>query len=98
MLVPRTEHDADRPSWDCRVCDQPWPCANAKIDLIDQYQRSRTMLILFMSSCMIEAINDLFHSQRIPGDLHARFLDWVHTAMPQPSPDLQRGKPDLQAN
>jgi hypothetical protein len=80
MLVPRTEHDADRPSWQCRVCDQPWPCANAKIDLVEQYHRSRMMLTLFMSSCMAEAIDDLRWGSGSPAGLYDRFLGWVRPA------------------
>jgi hypothetical protein len=91
MLVPRTEHDADRPSWECRVCGQSWPCANAKVDLVEQYQRGRTMLILFLCSCMVEAIDDLVRSGGVPADLYDRFLGWVRPAMPLPA-DAEAGR------
>jgi hypothetical protein len=83
MFVPRTEHTADRPSWDCRVCTQPWPCANAKIDLRDEYQNSRGVG-LFMALCMSEAIESFSGmTGRIPADLFDRFLGWVSaTGMP----------------
>ncbi len=87
MLVSRTEHNAERPSWQCRVCYQPWPCADAKIDLAEQYQRSRTMLMLFMSSCMAEAIDDLRWGTGSPAGLYDRFLGWVQPARVQKKDD-----------
>jgi len=80
MLVPRTEHTAIRPSWDCTACDQPWPCANAKVDLRFQYRNS-VGLGLYMASCMHEAI-DIYaaSTEPLPADLYERFLGWVSTA------------------
>src|SRR4051794_9273688 len=77
MLIPRTVHDAARPSWDCLVCEKPWPCTNAKVDLVEQYSRKPMMLWLFMSSCMAEAIDDLRQSGGNPAGLYERFLSWV---------------------
>jgi hypothetical protein len=76
MLVPRTEHVAARPTWDCLVYEQPWPCAVAKVELAEQY--TSMSLGLFLASCMIEAIEQLIDSDAaIPKDLHDRFLGWV---------------------
>jgi hypothetical protein len=80
VLIPRTEHDAGRPGWDCRVCGDPWPCASAKVDLVQQFAGGRTMLILFLSSCMVEAIDDLRCTGGSPAQLYDRFLGWVHAA------------------
>ena len=55
MLAPRTEHVAARPTWDCLVCEQPWPCAIAKVELSEQY--TPTSLNLFLASCWFEAIS-----------------------------------------
>jgi len=91
MPAARTEHDAGRPSWDCRVCGQPWPCANAKVDLVEEYEQSRTMLILFMAACLAEAIDDLSAGGASPADLYDRFLNWVRPAMSNPAAGSSRG-------
>jgi hypothetical protein len=76
MLVPRTEHVAARPTWDCLVCDQPWPCAVAKVELSEQY--TPTMLSLFLASCWFEVLEQLINSDAdIPKDLYDRFLGWI---------------------
>ncbi len=76
--MPRTEHVADRPSWDCRVCGQPWPCPVAKCQLAEQYHRFPAGLSIFMASCLHEAIEDLAGSDAsVPADLFERFLTWV---------------------
>jgi hypothetical protein len=80
MLIARRDHDAERPTWDCRVCGQTWPCATAKVDLVEQFERGRTMLILFMGSCMVEAIDDLKSAGGPPADLYDRFLGWARSA------------------
>jgi hypothetical protein len=80
MLISRCDHEAERPTWDCRVCGQTWPCATAKVDLVEEFERGRTMLILFMGSCMVEAIDDLKSSNGPPADLYDRFLGWTRSA------------------
>jgi hypothetical protein len=79
MLIPRTEHIGERPSWDCRVCGEPWPCAPAKVELGEQYGGWPTGLSLYVSSCLLEAIEDM----RTTGDgsptrLFDRFMSWTH--------------------
>jgi hypothetical protein len=81
MLVPRTEHVAERPTWHCTVCGQPWPCAVAKVELTEQYPSAN--LGLFMASCWHEAIENLRDSEeRVPPDLYQRFLGWISGATP----------------
>ena len=78
MPVPRTEHIAQRPSWDCRVCEQPWPCAVAKVDLAEQFAHRPTRLKIYMRSNMYEAIEDMRAGTRgSPAGLSERFLLWV---------------------
>lgn len=77
MLVPRTEHQPQRPSWDCRACGESWPCATAKTELAEQYQRFFEGLSLYLGSCLIDAIDDwAAGSGRLPSDLYERFLGW----------------------
>jgi hypothetical protein len=77
MPAPRTEHLGERPEWDCRVCGQPWPCAAAKVELGEQYQRNPAALNVFLGSCMLAAIDDCAAGQGgPPADLFERFLGW----------------------
>ena len=34
-MTDQTEHDADRETWDCLVCGEPWPCAPAKVYMLE---------------------------------------------------------------
>lgn len=78
VFVPRTEHVAARPSWDCRACGQPWPCANAKIHLAEEYALFPTNLIVYLSTAFDEAGGDLADADgHFPVDLYERFLGWV---------------------
>lgn len=78
MLLPRTEHLPGRPSWDCLVCGRPWPCAEAKADLGEQYQRFPAGLAIYMSSMLYDAVEDLSATTApTPAALHERFLAWV---------------------
>ena len=52
-----TEHSAARPSWDCRVCDQPWPCDPAREALVAEM--GLVQLAVFMWSNLEEAAGDL---------------------------------------
>ncbi|GAB1694930.1 hypothetical protein KRM28CT15_67330 [Krasilnikovia sp. M28-CT-15] len=78
MLMPRTEHQAARPSWECRACGQAWPCAAAKVELAEQYQRFPTGLAIYLGSCLVEAIDDWAANARgAAPDLYDRFLGWA---------------------
>jgi hypothetical protein len=30
------EHSPERPSWHCRACGEPWPCAPAREQLVEE--------------------------------------------------------------
>lgn len=80
MLVPRTEHQGRRPDWDCLVCGRSWPCAIAKVELTEQYQKFPHGLAVYLGSCLIEAIDDwAAGSGGTPADLYERFLGWSET-------------------
>jgi len=77
-LCPRTEHLARRPSWDCLVCEQPWPCAVAKVDLAEQFARWPAQLTLYLGATMYEAIEDMrAGAGGSPAGLGERFLGWT---------------------
>ncbi|BBH65313.1 hypothetical protein ACTI_19980 [Actinoplanes sp. OR16] len=78
MLVPRTDHQAERPTWDCKTCGEPWPCATAKVELADQYHRFPHGLTIVIGSYLVEAIDDwATDTSRPPPNLYARFLGWT---------------------
>lgn len=81
MLAPRTDHQGERPAWDCRACGQEWPCTVAKVELAEQYQRSPHSLLIYLGSCLIEAIDDCMASSGgPPPELYARFISWSDEA------------------
>lgn len=73
-----TEHLHCRPRWDCRACALPWPCANAKADLLEEFRAFPSVLAIYMSAQMHEAMIDLTaHGEAAPPDLYERFLAWA---------------------
>ena len=76
--MQRTEHSNVRPSWDCRVCGLPWPCASAKADLVREFEKFPSVLAIYMSAQMHDALSDLSdYGDPAPLDLYERFLGWV---------------------
>jgi hypothetical protein len=76
--VQQTEHLSDRPNWDCRECGEPWPCANAKAGLAAEFAGFPSVLAIYMSGQMNDALQDLTaHGESAPRDLYDRFLAWI---------------------
>ena len=76
--IRSVEHLHDRPDWDCRICKQPWPCANAKIDLLTEFRGFPSVLAVYLFSQMYDALGDLTsHGESPPTDLYERFISWV---------------------
>ena len=71
-----TEHTADRPSWDCRVCGGPWPCDPAREALAAEM--SPTGLAIYGAVNLSEAVCDLPTTP--PGELFDRFVAWTRPA------------------
>lgn len=94
-------HATQRPSWDCEACLQPWPCANAKELLLEEFSGYPSVLAIYMSAQLCEAMLDLTaHGSDAPPDLFDRFMSWVHLASadrrarnipPQEQPQQPRG-------
>jgi hypothetical protein len=75
----RSEHVAARPTWDCRNCGNPWPCATAKTDLLHEFRYFPSVLAIYMTAQMCEALDDLtFSAGSPPSDLYERFMSWQH--------------------
>jgi hypothetical protein len=75
-LATRVEHAADRSSWDCRACGEPWPCAPAKVLLNEEFRGDLSTLILFLVSTFYEA-TDSYADREAPPDLYGRFVIWA---------------------
>ena len=77
--VQQTEHLHGRPTWDCRTCGGPWPCANAKTGLATEFQRFPSVLAIYMAAQMHDALLDLTAcGAPPPPDLYERFLAWIN--------------------
>ena len=72
--VMEPEHSAERPSWDCKVCGQAWPCAPAREELVAEYGRG-TSLAMLGWGYLEEAVADL--PEGPPGELFDRFISWT---------------------
>jgi len=78
IMAEESEHLHERPLWDCRVCKQPWPCANAKAGLLAEFNTFPSVLAIYLSAQMYDALSDLTsHGQTPPPDLYERFLSWA---------------------
>ena len=76
--VQRIEHLHSRPTWDCRACGQPWPCASAKAGLAAEFVGFPSVLAVYMNAQMHDAFRDLTaHGEAAPPDLYDRFLSWI---------------------
>ncbi|MBB4747153.1 hypothetical protein [Actinoplanes lobatus] len=73
---PSSEHIADRSSWDCRVCGQPWPCAPGKVALIEEFREYPSVLLLYLVATFYEA-RDSYMNVAEPPDLYGRFVMWA---------------------
>jgi hypothetical protein len=82
LLQPadRSEHAADRSSWDCRACGEPWPCAPAKVTLNEDFWDRRSTLIVFLVSTFYAAV-DSYADREAPPDLYGRFVMWAVKAV-----------------
>ena len=80
-----TAHQPDRPSWDCRACDKPWPCDPAREQLTQTY--GRKTLSIFAVDRLSEAARDI--PTMTPAELYERFLAWTRPAVDRrgPSPE-----------
>jgi hypothetical protein len=73
MSFKYSEHTAERPSWDCRVCGKPWPCDPARERLASTL--SLTTLAMTMWTNLEEAAGDM---PTMPvSEAFERFLNWT---------------------
>ncbi|SDT77729.1 hypothetical protein [Actinoplanes derwentensis] len=76
--IPGPEHLSDRPQWLCRVCGHPWPCTEARTALLTEYRAFPSLLKIYLSAQMYDALEDLTtRGDHPPLNLHDRFLAWA---------------------
>ncbi|MFI5924584.1 hypothetical protein ACIA3K_01260 [Micromonospora sp. NPDC051543] len=79
MSLRSRPHLPMRPAWLCRNCAAAWPCSRAQLDLVAEFYGHSLALALYLTSCMNEAIHDLYGLGGRPdlALMHARFLGWL---------------------
>ncbi|MFI6761995.1 hypothetical protein ACIBF5_22925 [Micromonospora sp. NPDC050417] len=85
LIVPElAEHTPLRPLWICRVDACPWPCPDARLNLLASYYPHRRLeLYLYLGAQFISGLADLdsivvdLGERPDPHGLHSRILGWV---------------------
>ncbi|KXK58673.1 hypothetical protein AWW66_28450 [Micromonospora rosaria] len=75
-------HVAARPTWRCRVCAAPWPCAPSRLGLLHEYADDPVGLSVYLCVLLHEAAADLLglaEPAADPADLFHRFVGWHRT-------------------
>ena len=67
------EHIAERPSWDCLSCGNPWPCDPARELLATEM--GAVQLAMYGWTNLEEAAQDM--PTILPSELFDRFLAWT---------------------
>ncbi|WP_434743823.1 hypothetical protein [Micromonospora sp. SH-82] len=77
----RPPHLPMRPIWMCRACGGPWPCAEARLLLVEEYADQPISLAIYLSGLYHEASHDLFrlnpYDGPTPRELFERFVSWA---------------------
>jgi hypothetical protein len=76
MVIWMSDHEPDRPSWDCDTCGKPWPCDPAREHLAAYL--GRVALAVHMWQRLEDAAGDLRTVAAL--DLFTRFLSWTRSA------------------
>lgn len=86
--MPKLEHIPTRPGFDCSLCEEPWPCAPAKVQLAEEYIGARPALMMYLSLQLYDALTEAIHDHdwKQVDDLYDRFIAWARQ-----SPGAGRG-------
>ncbi|MFI7605987.1 hypothetical protein ACIBTV_12765 [Micromonospora sp. NPDC049366] len=69
------DHLPVTPDWTCATCGADWPCATKRRRLLDEYQRDRAALGVYLAACLAVASDQL---RRVPvAALQQRFTGWL---------------------
>lgn len=74
-------HTAIRPLWICRTDAQPWPCAEARLALTQEYRDALVDLCVYLGLSLARATRELYQLNPSecpsPEAMHGRFIGWV---------------------
>jgi hypothetical protein len=81
-LLPQIHHLPIRPSWECRACARPWPCAAAKGDLGAEFVGHPALLFYYMAAQMVAFVEDLSlrGEHPTPNSMYPRVVGWIRLA------------------
>ncbi|MGW4464415.1 hypothetical protein [Micromonospora sp. NPDC004704] len=74
--------------WICRIDAYPWPCADARLNLLAGFNGRTLALNLYLGAQFVEALGDLSAIDPATGDppdprvLFERFIGWASTRRP----------------
>lgn len=83
-------HAPLKPLWICTACAHPWPCEEARIGLLWEYNGDRRTMAIDLVGLLCEATDDLTRLYPKPPDpftMYGRFLGWVRRLPANPSKD-----------
>jgi hypothetical protein len=75
----------------CRVDAYPWPCADAKLNLLAGFKDRTLALHLYLAAQFVEALTDLSAIDPDLGDppdpraIYERFMGWVPVVRKRPT-------------
>ncbi|GIF39034.1 hypothetical protein BC793_106243 [Actinoplanes xinjiangensis] len=70
---PVTVHTPHRPSWDCLVCHEPWPCDPARDEL--RADHDHVQVAVYMWQQLEDAVHDLPPAPAVV--FFERFIKWT---------------------
>lgn len=75
-------HAPLKPLWVCTADLLNWPCENAKVELVADYEHDRRHLAVDLAALMRQATDDLtrlYSGPPDPAEMHIRFLGWLRS-------------------
>ncbi len=84
--VPPAEHLPERPSWNCRVDNMPWPCVVKREALLAEYEGLHTPLVmLFVSHLEMACRDHQDDDETSAGRMWQQLIGWI----PRPAREAQ---------
>lgn len=83
-------HSPVKPIWICAACAHPWPCGQARLDLLVEYDGDRRTMAIDLADLLYAATNDLTRLYPKPPDgfeMYGRFLGWIRRGQPGLTPN-----------